>query len=254
MPVPWLLLLDEPSEGIQPSIVQEIGEILAGLRKRDKLSLVVVEQNLDLVLDVADRIVVVERGRIEREVDAHTAQAGGIAELLGMGKMRMTRSAPTRAVAPTPLAASTSAAPMPRAAPTTAAAPRAPSAMPRSSSPPAAPAVLSRGESMSMVKRPTLEQMSKIVASLHMSMSDHEVGDYLEVLEGTMQAYDRVDAAARLPARGALSAHAGHAARRRPRTRSARGTSSRRSRARRTGRSPASASSSRTTSAWPACR
>ena len=47
---------------------------------------------------------------------------------------------------------------------------------------------------MSMVKRPTLEQMSEIVASLHMSMSDHEVGDYLEVLEGTMQAYDRVDA------------------------------------------------------------
>jgi amidase len=95
--VPWLLLLDEPSEGIQPSIVQEIGEILAGLRKRDRLSLVVVEQNLDLVLDVADRIVVVERGRIEREVDAHTAQAGGIAELLGMGKMRTSRARRPRA-------------------------------------------------------------------------------------------------------------------------------------------------------------
>ena len=45
-----------------------------------------------------------------------------------------------------------------------------------------------------------------------MSMSEREVGEYLDVLEGTMQAYDRVDAAARLPARGALSAHAGHAA------------------------------------------
>ena len=85
VPAPWLLLLDEPSEGIQPSIVQEIGEILAALRKRDKLSLIVVEQNLDLVLDVADRIVVVERGRIEREVDAHVVQAGGLAEMLGMG-------------------------------------------------------------------------------------------------------------------------------------------------------------------------
>ena len=109
--VPWLLLLDEPSEGIQPSIVQEIGEILVGLRKRDKLSLVVVEQNLDLVLDVADRIVVVERGRIEREVDAHTAQAGGIAELLGMGKMRTTRSAPARAAASAPTPAARAAAP-----------------------------------------------------------------------------------------------------------------------------------------------
>src|SRR5262252_5956917 len=88
MPSPWLLLLDEPSEGIQPSIVQEIGEILAALRQRDKLSLLIVEQNLDLVLDVADRIVVIERGRIEREVDAHVVQAGGLAEMLGMGAMR----------------------------------------------------------------------------------------------------------------------------------------------------------------------
>ncbi|MDQ6639126.1 MAG: amidase [Pseudomonadota bacterium] len=46
---------------------------------------------------------------------------------------------------------------------------------------------------MSMVKRPTLEQMKVIVAKLHMSMSDHEVAEYLEVLETTMQAYDRVD-------------------------------------------------------------
>ena len=208
--VPWLLLLDEPSEGIQPSIVQEIGEILAGLRKRDRLSLVVVEQNLDLVLDVADRIVVVERGRIEREVDAHTAQAGGIAELLGMGKMRMTRSVPARSAASAPVPAARPAPPAPTiraAAPartTSMAAPhaapllpaaspaRSPGPRPASSPPPGA--ALPRGESMSMVKRPTLEQMSEIVVSLHMSMSDHEVGDYLEVLEGTMQAYDRVDA------------------------------------------------------------
>ena len=214
--VPWLLLLDEPSEGIQPSIVQEIGEILAGLRKRDKLSLVVVEQNLDLVLDVADRIVVVERGRIEREVDAHTAQAGGIAELLGMGKMRMTRSASAQAAArsaptaiPLRVASASAAMPaspstrpelggastspaMPRAAPAGASTPG--KAVSGSYSPRATPTALSRGESMSMVKRPTLQQMSEIVASLHMSMSDREVGEYLEVLEGTMQAYDRVDA------------------------------------------------------------
>ena len=45
---------------------------------------------------------------------------------------------------------------------------------------------------MSTVKRPTLEQMQAIVASLHMSMSAREVADYLEVLEGTFQAYDRL--------------------------------------------------------------
>src|SRR5439155_16592036 len=92
MASPWLLLLDEPSEGIQPSIVQEIGEILAALRRQQKLSLIIVEQNLDLVLDVADRIVVVERGRIEREVDAHVVQAGGLAEILGMGASRGART------------------------------------------------------------------------------------------------------------------------------------------------------------------
>ena len=98
MPAPWLLLLDEPSEGIQPSIVQEIGEILARLRRRDGLSLVVVEQNLDLVLDVADRIVVMERGTIEREIDAYAIQGGGLAEMLGMGASRATR--PMHAAAP----------------------------------------------------------------------------------------------------------------------------------------------------------
>ncbi len=192
MPVPWLLLLDEPSEGIQPSIVQEIGEILAALRKRDKLSLLVVEQNLDLVLDVADRIVVMERGRIEREIDAHVVQAGGLAELLGMGAMRMTRPGTTaRVVAPSPhpapAASPARSQPLPIPERPSTSGPRPPAV---STAPPAPP--LSRGDNMSMVKRPTLEQMKAIVAKLHMSMSDHEVGEYLEVLEGTMQAYDRV--------------------------------------------------------------
>jgi len=46
---------------------------------------------------------------------------------------------------------------------------------------------------MTMVKRPTIEQLQKIVSSLHMSMSEREIGEYLDVLEGTMQAYDRVE-------------------------------------------------------------
>jgi amidase len=183
--------------------VQEIGEILVGLRKRDRLSLVVVEQNLDLVLDVADRIVVMERGRIEREVDARTAQAGGLAELLGMGAMRMSRPAADGPGAPPrPTAASgSSVRPAMRTTPPPSPPARATYAAlipsnttPLRSLPPASPSATPRGDSMTMVKRPTLEQMRKIVGSLHMSMSDHEIGEYLEVLEGTMQAYDRVDA------------------------------------------------------------
>jgi len=204
MPSPWLLLLDEPSEGIQPSIVQEIGEILAALRKRDRLSLLIVEQNLDLVLDVADRIVVIERGRIEREVDAHVVQAGGLADMLGMGAPRYARPA----AAPRAAAAS----PRPSNTPTASAALRAIPAVPAAAasrptplssanavaSPPArtspdsaTPAL--RGDTMTMVKRPTIEQLQKIVSSLHMSMSEREIGEYLDVLEGTMQAYDRVE-------------------------------------------------------------
>ena len=211
MPAPWLLLLDEPSEGIQPSIVQEIGEILAALRKRDKLSLVVVEQNLDLVLDVADRIVVMERGRIEREVDTGAIQGGGLAELLGMGTMRMTRPAiagrSSGAAAGSARSQAAPPSPPPRAsngtAPNVAAtllASRstngAPSPMRNGpaapSRTPAASASNPRGDTMTMVKRPTIEQLQKIVASLHMSMSEREVGEYLEVMEGTMQAYDRI--------------------------------------------------------------
>ena len=45
---------------------------------------------------------------------------------------------------------------------------------------------------MSSVKRPTLEQMKDIVSSLHLSMSEHEIAEYLEVMEGTLQAYDRL--------------------------------------------------------------
>jgi amidase len=192
MPVPWLLLLDEPSEGIQPSIVQEIGEILVRLRQRDKLSLLVVEQNLDLVLDVADRIVVVERGRIEREVDAHTVQAGGLAELLGMGAARAARGAAVPRIQAPAVRAAVSPAPASSAAARPAA--LASTATPSPSASRAAePAAVSRGDTMAMVKRPTIEQLQKIVSSLHMSMSEREIGEYLDVLEGTMQAYDRVE-------------------------------------------------------------
>jgi amidase len=57
---------------------------------------------------------------------------------------------------------------------------------------PAAPAAVHRGDTMTMVKRPTVQQLQDIVGALHMSMSEREVGEYLDVLEGTMQAYDRI--------------------------------------------------------------
>ncbi len=93
---PWLLILDEPSEGIQPSIVEEIGAILTRLRDSHRLSLLIVEQNLELVLDVATRVVLVERGRITRTLDPGAVRGGAVAELVGLGA-RIGSSAPVRA-------------------------------------------------------------------------------------------------------------------------------------------------------------
>lgn len=184
---PWLLLLDEPSEGIQPSIVQEIGGILAGLRDRHRLSMLIVEQNLELVLDVADRILVMERGRVQRELDPTTVRAGGMADLLGLGTARV---ASGTAMPPAPVPPPRSAAAPVALAATAAPPPAAPSGRERVAD--RIPHSVLEGP-MSTVKRPTLEQMKAIVAGLHMSMSEREVAEYLEVLEGTFQAYDRVN-------------------------------------------------------------
>src|ERR1700751_3196864 len=102
VPLPWLLLLDEPSEGIQPSIVQEIGELLATLREKHRLSMLLVDENLELVLDVESRIVLVERGRITRELDVGAVQGGAIAELVGLGGARSTSAGSGGAARPRP--------------------------------------------------------------------------------------------------------------------------------------------------------
>lgn len=65
---PTLLLLDEPTEGIQPSIIEEIAETLAGLRERMKLTIVLVEQNLEFIAAVSQRVLVIKRGQLGGEI------------------------------------------------------------------------------------------------------------------------------------------------------------------------------------------
>jgi amidase len=199
--LPWLLLLDEPSEGIQPSIVEEIGELLATLRDKHRLSMLVVEQNLELVLDVASRIVLVERGRITRELDIAEVRGGAIADLVGLAGTRaaypLSSAATVEPAGSPPPAAARANAPATASAngPRTAAAPQNGARAPRSrnsAQPPSAAATASGGL-MPTVRRPTLDQMHDIVSSLHMSMSQGEVAEYLDVLENTFQAYDRIN-------------------------------------------------------------
>ena len=64
---PKVLLLDEPTEGIQPSIIREMARTLKRIRDERGLSIVVSEQVLSFALDVADRVLVIENGQIVRD-------------------------------------------------------------------------------------------------------------------------------------------------------------------------------------------
>ena len=61
---PKILLLDEPTEGIQPSVIKDIAKLLKEIRQMRNLCIVVCEQVLSFILDVADRILVMENGRV----------------------------------------------------------------------------------------------------------------------------------------------------------------------------------------------
>jgi urea transport system ATP-binding protein len=61
---PKVLLLDEPTEGIQPSIIKDIARLLRQIRDLRNICILVCEQVLSFVLDIADRILVMEGGRI----------------------------------------------------------------------------------------------------------------------------------------------------------------------------------------------
>jgi branched-chain amino acid transport system ATP-binding protein len=65
---PRLILLDEPTEGIQPSIIDEIVELLLQLRDNSGLTMILVEQNLDFIAALSQRVLIIQKGAITREV------------------------------------------------------------------------------------------------------------------------------------------------------------------------------------------
>ena len=66
---PELLLLDEPSDGVQPSIVHEIGDFVVELNQKERLAVLIVEQNIDLVQKVASRAYVLDKGRVVQTLE-----------------------------------------------------------------------------------------------------------------------------------------------------------------------------------------
>ena len=60
---PKLLILDEPTEGIQPNVIRQIGDVIIDLNRSDGLTVLIVEQKLPFAQRVADRFCVMSRGR-----------------------------------------------------------------------------------------------------------------------------------------------------------------------------------------------
>ncbi|TYB84503.1 urea ABC transporter ATP-binding subunit UrtE [Oceaniovalibus sp. ACAM 378] len=61
---PKLLLLDEPTEGIQPNIIQQIGRVISQLREEGQMAIVLVEQYFEFAYELADRFIALQRGEV----------------------------------------------------------------------------------------------------------------------------------------------------------------------------------------------
>ncbi len=81
---PKVLLLDEPTEGIQPSIIREMARTLKRIRDERGLSIVVSEQVLSFALDIADRVLVIENGEIVRDDAREGVDAAQISKYLSV--------------------------------------------------------------------------------------------------------------------------------------------------------------------------
>ena len=93
---PDLILLDEPTEGIQPSIVDEIGEILNTLNRKKGVTIVLVEQNMEFITELSHRIKIMEKGSFAGEVDMISGQGRdllqGFSGFGGSKKQRLSHS------------------------------------------------------------------------------------------------------------------------------------------------------------------
>ncbi len=81
---PKVLLLDEPTEGIQPSIIKDIGRVIRTLAQRGTMAIVLVEQYLDFAAELADHYLVMERGEIIARGLGRDIDADGVRKLVAI--------------------------------------------------------------------------------------------------------------------------------------------------------------------------
>jgi len=179
---PDLILLDEPTEGIQPSIVDEIIELLQRLNQQTGIAIILVEQSLDFITALSDRVMLIQKGNITGEISGSEASNPAlIEEFTGFGSSG------------DKIPPAASRAPVVGKSPATQHKPIAKVTNPTSTPPPATNSSLVERMSYMTVQRPTLSQMRDVVVELGMSMSDARVQEFLDVMQGTLDAYDVVD-------------------------------------------------------------
>jgi urea transport system ATP-binding protein len=81
---PRLLLLDEPTEGIQPSIIKDIGRAIIYLRELGQMAIVLVEQYLDFARELGDRFAVMDRGAIVYSCERQDMDEGALRRALAL--------------------------------------------------------------------------------------------------------------------------------------------------------------------------
>lgn len=209
---PDLLLLDEPTEGIQPSIIDEIAAMLSRLQQDRGLAIVVVEQNLEFLIALSDRLLLLEKGAITGNLHGDQMRDGALLEeFAGLGGAAAdSYSTPQHSATASDYRAAGSQGkaadkPEQRSISTFTAEPamlyRSDSAASSTASTehvavahePASQIEASGRGAYMTIRRPTIDQMRSLVSGLHMDMADTELSAYMELMEGTFQAYDRVD-------------------------------------------------------------
>ncbi|MCY4231751.1 MAG: amidase [Alphaproteobacteria bacterium] len=168
---PELILLDEPTEGIQPSIVDEIIDLLRELNRRRGVAIVLVEQSLDFITELSDRVLLLQKGEITGVIaGSDAANSALIEEFTGFGggpaRSREQDTSPVVETGTKP---------------------------PASRVMPASRPVLSERTAFMTAQRPTHAQIKDIVEELGMHLSDARIQEFLDVMQGTLDAYDVVD-------------------------------------------------------------
>ncbi|MEM1384125.1 MAG: amidase [Pseudomonadota bacterium] len=184
---PDLVLLDEPTEGIQPSIVDMIEDKLEELARARGLSILLVEQNLEFITSLSDRVLVLQKGQVKGEIGGHNMDSALIDEFTGFTSGDGSAKRPGEPTISIPK----DSVPVPSGGPKPAGHGPASGSAAR---PVLTPASITERLARMTVQRPTFSQLKGIVEDFGMHLSDERIAEFLGLMESSMKHYDTLDA------------------------------------------------------------